>query len=145
MSYTSDPQGSAWTGARIARPSCDLDASVVFYRDLLGLPLAGRFENHDGYDGVFFALPGGAELELTVGLTIPAGSTDEDLLVLYLATQRDVDRIAERLDGCGVPAVPSVNPYWDRLGRTFLDPDGYRVVIAAPRGGRPAAASPSKE
>ncbi len=21
------------------------------------------------------------------------------------------------------------NPYWDKLGRTFEDPDGYRVVL----------------
>ena len=26
-------------------------------------------------------------------------------------------------------AVPSFNPYWDRGGCTFEDPDGYRVVL----------------
>jgi hypothetical protein len=31
---------------------------IGFYRDGLGLPEIGRFENHDSYDGVFFALPG---------------------------------------------------------------------------------------
>jgi len=25
--------------------------------------------------------------------------------------------------------VPSFNPYWDRDGVTFEDPDGYRVVV----------------
>jgi len=29
----------------------------------------------------------------------------------------------------GHGAVPSINPYWDRDGVAFEDPDGYRVVI----------------
>jgi hypothetical protein len=30
----------------------------------------------------------------------------------------------------GEHTVPSRNPYWDRCGLTFEDPDGYRIVIA---------------
>jgi len=29
----------------------------------------------------------------------------------------------------GFNVVNSLNPYWDVNGRTFVDPDGYRVVI----------------
>jgi hypothetical protein len=29
----------------------------------------------------------------------------------------------------GYRAAPSFNPYWDRSGKTFEDPDGYRVVL----------------
>jgi hypothetical protein len=29
----------------------------------------------------------------------------------------------------GFAPVPSYNPYWDVTGRTFEDPDGYRVVL----------------
>ena len=25
--------------------------------------------------------------------------------------------------------VEAFNPYWDRLGKTFEDPDGYRIVL----------------
>ncbi|WP_420360213.1 hypothetical protein [Agrobacterium vitis] len=25
--------------------------------------------------------------------------------------------------------ITSYNPYWDNLGKTFEDPDGYRVVL----------------
>ncbi len=53
---------------RFARHTERLDQVVRFYRDGLGLPEIGRFEDHDGYDGVFLALPGtGAHLELTSG------------------------------------------------------------------------------
>jgi prolyl oligopeptidase len=29
----------------------------------------------------------------------------------------------------GFREVEPVNPYWKRAGRTFEDPDGYRIVI----------------
>jgi YycE-like N-terminal domain len=43
---------------RFARHTDRLMDVVGFYRDGLGLPEIGRFENHDGYDGVFLAVPG---------------------------------------------------------------------------------------
>ena len=53
---------------RVARHTDRLAEVVAFYRDGLGLREAGRFEDHDGYDGVFLAIPGtGANLELTTG------------------------------------------------------------------------------
>jgi catechol 2,3-dioxygenase-like lactoylglutathione lyase family enzyme len=122
---------ASWAAVRLARPARDLTRSTRFYRDLLGLPAVGGFENHDGYDGVFFALPGGAELELTAGPAQPAPSTDEDLLVLYVRTWAEVEAIGARLTAAGVTRVPNRNPYWNRSGLTFLDPDGYRLVIAA--------------
>jgi catechol 2,3-dioxygenase-like lactoylglutathione lyase family enzyme len=120
-----------WTSVRLARPARDLIRSTWFYRDLIGLSPVGGFENHDGYDGVFFALPGGAELELTAGPAQPAPSTDEDLLVLYVRTWAEVEAIGTRLTAAGVTRIPNRNPYWNRSGLTFLDPDGYRLVIAA--------------
>jgi GNAT superfamily N-acetyltransferase len=120
-----------WAGTRIARPARDLDRSSVFYRELLGLSVRGGFSAHDGYDGVFFALPGGGELELTAGPAEPRPGTAEDLLVFYVDTADDVRATGERLVAAGVTTVEAENPYWTRFGRTFLDPDGYRIVIAA--------------
>jgi len=123
-----------WTAARLARPARDLALSVRFYRDLLGLPVVGGFEGHAGYDGVFFGLPGGAELELTAGPARPAPSTEDDLLVLYVGTLREVESTGARLAAAGVATVASPNPYWNRTGQTYLDPDGYRLVVAAADG-----------
>jgi len=121
----------SWTAVRLARPARDLTRSTRFYRDLIGLHPVGGFENHDGYDGVFFALPGGAELELTAGPAQPEPSTDEDLLILYVRTWAEVEAIGARLTAAGVTGIPNRNPYWNRSGLTFLDPDGYRLVIAS--------------
>lgn len=113
---------------RVARQTGRLDDVLAFYRDRLGLPEIDRFTGHDGYDGVMLDLPGtGAHLEFTTSphLTPPTAHV-EGLLVLYLGSRSAVDRALARLE---VPAVASTNPYWDRVGVTVVDPDGFRVVL----------------
>jgi len=34
-----------------------------------------------------------------------------------------------RLEELGHQSVKAFNPYWDVKGKTFEDPDGYRVVL----------------
>lgn len=128
---TGDGQRPHWRSARVARPARDLARSVAFYGDVLGLGVLGGFADHEGYDGVFFALPGGGELELTAGQVEPRAGTDEDLLVLYLGSLDEMAQVAADLVAQGVTSTRSANPYWGRWGREFLDPDGYRIVVAA--------------
>ena len=113
---------------RIARHTERLDEVVAFYRDGIGLPELGGFRDHDGYDGVFLDLPGtGAHLELTAGGEHAAPEPHaESLLVLYLGDEQTVEGIAARL---GAEPVEPANPYWAEHGRTFEDPDGFRVVL----------------
>jgi catechol 2,3-dioxygenase-like lactoylglutathione lyase family enzyme len=117
---------------RVARHTHRLDELVRFYRDGLGLPEIGRFEDHEGYDGVFLAVPGtDAHLEFTDGgAHEPPAPHPETLLVLYLGSDDAVTRVCDRL---GADPVEAANPYWDRNGVTILDPDGFRVVLV-PRG-----------
>jgi catechol 2,3-dioxygenase-like lactoylglutathione lyase family enzyme len=117
---------------RVARHTERLDEVVAFYRDGLGLPEIGGFRDHDGYDGVFLAVPGtGAHLELTAGGGHGAPVRHpESLLVLYLGDDEAVRAAAERL---GVDPVAPANPYWAVHGLTFADPDGFRVVLAGER------------
>jgi catechol 2,3-dioxygenase-like lactoylglutathione lyase family enzyme len=115
---------------RFARHTDRLEEVAAFYRDRLGLPELGRFEDHAGYDGVFLDLPGtGAHLELTAGgehgAPVPHA---ESLLVLYLGSWDAVREAAER---AGVDPVEPANPYWAEHGLTIEDPDGFRVVLAA--------------
>jgi catechol 2,3-dioxygenase-like lactoylglutathione lyase family enzyme len=115
---------------RVARQTGRLDEVVAFYRDGLGLAEIARFVDHDGYSGVMLDLPGtGAHLEFTATAHMaPPSPHVEDLLVLYLGSQREVDRLVAQ---AGAHPVPSANPYWDRAGVTVTDPDGFRVVLVA--------------
>ena len=98
--------------------------------DGLGLPEIGRFADHEGYNGVLLDLPStGAHLEFTATPHVSPPAPDvEDLLVLYLGSRQAVEDVLARL---AVTPVPSANPWWDRIGVTVLDPDGFRVVLVA--------------
>lgn len=113
---------------RIARHTERLHELVAFYRDGIGLTEIGGFQGHEGYDGVFLAVPGTtAHLELTTGGDhggpVPHPET---LLVLYLGNENAVDAAMARV---GVAPVEPANPYWALHGTTVTDPDGFRVVL----------------
>ena len=117
---------------RIARHTDRLADVAAFYRDGIGLRETGAFHDHDGYDGVFLAVPGtGAHLELTTGGAHGAPTPHpESLLVLYLGDEAAVRSVAARL---GTDPVSPANPYWAAHGLTFVDPDGFRVVLVPER------------
>ena len=113
---------------RVARHTQRLDEVVAFYRDGIGFTEIGRFRAHDGYDGVFLAIPGAdAHLELTSGGAHgPPAPHPESLLVLYVGDASAVREIEGRLR---IRPVAPANPYWATHGLTFEDPDGFRVVL----------------
>jgi catechol 2,3-dioxygenase-like lactoylglutathione lyase family enzyme len=117
---------------RVARPTDDLAALVKFYRDGLGFEVLSEFANHDGFDGVMLGHKGTAyHLEFTRQAGHPAGRapSGDHLLVYYLPDEAAWRAAVARLERAGYPPVAAVNPYWDQRGRTFEDPDGYRVVL----------------
>ena len=120
------------TKMRVARPTDDLESVVSFYRDGLGFSELFRFEDHAGFDGVMLGLPGAPyHLEFTTARGHRAGRapTADNLLVFYLPDAQQWDEAVARLKSAGYEPVASFNPYWDRDGLTFEDPDGYRIVL----------------
>lgn len=118
---------------RVARPTDQLEAITTFYRDALGLPELFRFDDHDGYAGVMFGLPGtDYHLEFTShvdGSPCPA-PTKDNLLVLYFESARSQREVVHRMASFGHHAVEPENPYWyDHDGVTIEDPDQWRVVL----------------
>jgi catechol 2,3-dioxygenase-like lactoylglutathione lyase family enzyme len=117
---------------RIARPSDDLDALLPFYRDGLGLDLLFRFEDHEGFDGLMLGRKGSPyhfEFTRAKGHLAGRAPTQDNLVVFYIPEEPRWRRAVDRMRNAGFPPVPSFNPYWDRHGQTFEDPDGYRVVL----------------
>lgn len=117
---------------RVARPTDHLDEVVRFYTSGVGLTRLAGFEDHDGFDGVMLGVPGAPyHLEFTRKRGHPAGraATEDNLLVFYLPDERRWQEAVSRMIAAGYEPVSSFNPYWDRAGRTFQDPDGYRVVF----------------
>jgi catechol 2,3-dioxygenase-like lactoylglutathione lyase family enzyme len=130
-SETSKP---ALAGAhlRVARPSDDLDAIVRFYRDGLGFRVLFEFKDHEEFNGVMLGLPGASyHLEFTQKTGHRAGRapTEDNLLVFYLRDSKEWQKAVEKLEMAGHRPVRAFNPYWDVKGKTFEDPDGYRIVL----------------
>ena len=119
------------TTLRVARPTDHLDGVVRFYTDGVGLTRLATFNDHDGFDGVILGTLGAAyHLEFTRkrGHFVGRAPTADHLLVFYLPDEPWREAVDRMIGACYEP-VPSFNPYWDRAGRTFEDPDGYRVVL----------------
>lgn len=117
---------------RVARPTDNLSAVVVFYRDGLGFEVIGEFHDHDGFDGAMLGHRGSAyHLEFTskAGHSIGRAPTLDNLLVFYLPDPAEFAAAVARMDAAGHKAVPAFNPYWDKFGKTYEDPDGYRIVL----------------
>jgi catechol 2,3-dioxygenase-like lactoylglutathione lyase family enzyme len=117
---------------RVARPTNKLQEVVAFYRDALGLPVIGQFEDHAGYSGVMLGLPDeGCHLEFTQADTGSpcAAPTKDNLLVLYLSDLQAHMDLVNRLQDHGHTPVEPENPYWKDRSQTFEDPDGWRVVV----------------
>jgi hypothetical protein len=74
---------------------------------------------------------GAFHLEFTLqrGQLAPPAPTKENLLVFYYPDLNEWQNIVDQFLQLGFKPVPSHNPYWDKNGLTFEDPDGYRVVL----------------
>lgn len=116
----------------MARATERMDEVTAFYVDGLGFERLAAFEDHAGFDGVILGSPGAPyHLEFTYqrdsdGLPTPHPET---LLVFYLPDPADWRAAVARLTAVGAAPVAAQNPYWDRVGLTFEDPDGFRVVL----------------
>lgn len=117
---------------RVARPSDNLDALMRFYGDGLGMDLLYRFADADGFDGIMLGKAGAPyHFEFTRAHGHPAGRAPgkDNLLVFYLPGDGEWRAAVERMRAAGYTPVVAFNPYWDRDGLTFEDPDGCRVVL----------------
>jgi len=117
---------------RVARPTDNLEALIGFYRDGLGLEILYRFENHDGFDGVMLGRSGAPyhfEFTQAHGHSAGRAPTQDHLLIFYIPNSTDWENAVHAMQAAGFDPVTSFNPYWDRQGLTFEDPDGYRIVL----------------
>jgi len=120
---------------RAARHTTDLNRIIDFYGRILGLKVLAQFKAHNNYDGVFLGPPGADwHLEFTVSDITPVHlPDDDDLLVFYAETITEFNSIKEKFIAENIKPSAPKNPYWEKNGITFEDPDGFRIVISLVR------------
>ena len=117
---------------RVARPTDHLAAITAMYTHGLGLSVLAQFLDHDGFDGTILGTredPYHIEFTSRPGHHAGRAPTDEHLLVFYVPDGAEWEARCTSMLAAGFRGVSSANPYWDIRGRTFEDPDGYRVVL----------------
>jgi catechol 2,3-dioxygenase-like lactoylglutathione lyase family enzyme len=127
-----NPNPLAIAHLRIARPTDDTPALIKFYREGLGFELLFEFKDHDGFDGVMLghkSAPYHLEFTRKQGHSAGRAPTADNLLVFYLPDRAEWSGAVARLQDAGYQPVAGFNPYWDKNGKTFEDPDGYRIVL----------------
>lgn len=137
MSTSTTPPPTVSSHIRIARPTTSLPALRPFYITGLGFTPLYEFTAHAGFSGMMLGHPGaGYHLEFTVKDSVEdqtpteiRAPSDENLFVFYLPDEEKWREAVRRMESAGFEAKKPGNPYWEDRGRTFEDPDGYRVVL----------------
>lgn len=117
----------------VARPCRDVDATVAFYRDFLGLNVVHERED-DGVRVVWLGekARGNDFILVFIGVPPPAGEAHfADHLGYDVSSREDVDAVAERARRLGILTVPptdggGVVGYYCMVS----DPDGYLVEFS---------------
>jgi catechol 2,3-dioxygenase-like lactoylglutathione lyase family enzyme len=110
-------------GSRILLHPADLDRTLAFYRDILGLAVAREFGSGDHRGVVFFA--GGGLIEV-VGSGPPPGRPGVEL---WLQVRSVPGTLAELATRGLTPVREAVLEPWGLLEAWLDDPDGVRIHL----------------
>lgn len=110
----------------------DLQASLAFYRDIVGFTVADEWEHEGKLMGVSL-VAGSARLLL--GQDDGAKGQDRVKGVgcrLYLNTAQDIDQIAETIKAHGgtLESEPADMP-WGSRAFSMVDPDGFQITVSS--------------
>lgn len=112
--------------AHICLLTRDLDATLRFYRDALGLPVRFTFERDGRVVGYYLALGGDTFLEMFE--SADAEAVNRSLHHFCLETN-DLDGLIERLSEHGVPHTEKVMGADHTWQCWFTDPDGNQLEV----------------
>lgn len=118
----------------------DLERSLRFYRDGLGLATEGIIGKEFEYGAVvFFDLQNGLKLALwprasiarDTGIPVSAASATEVTIGHNVRTQEEVDTVMEQAKRAGARIVkPAHKTFWGGHAGYFQDPDGHLWEVA---------------
>ena len=113
----------------------DLERSLAFYRDGLGLPTQGIIGTEFEHGAVaFFDLQPGLKLAIwpraniayDAGIPLGAPSATELTLGHNVASRAEVDKVMEQAEKAGAAIVkPAQDTFWGGYSGYFKDPDGH--------------------
>ena len=115
----------------------DIDRTLAFYRDALGLSVTNEFVGGDGATNVYLAGGGDAELQFKYYADQPNPPVEPSGIDHVALRVEDTDATVERLveaTGCRVLRGPLTSEGANARVAFVEDPDGYGVELVEPLG-----------
>ncbi len=111
----------------------DLERTVAFYRDVLGLELTRRHTSPRGSKLVFFKAPGSAE-EIEICQFDGSGEVKVGHDITHLAFEvEDLEAFAKHSAALGYPLSDGPTPTGSGSVIAFIDaPEGYEIELIQP-------------
>lgn len=111
----------------------DLERSVAFYRDVIGLSEAGRSISPMGNQLAYLRdQEGGGEIELCFQPGKPDFTFPEDIFHVAFEVE-NLDEVGERLKARGIPFTDGPHRSARGSALAFIDdPDGYEIELLQP-------------
>ena len=111
----------------------DLEGTVAFYRNVLGLTEVRRIVSPRGSKIAYLKSPGSdTELEITEYPASGRVSVPADLVHLAFRVD-DMDRTLKRLKTLGIPVTDGPTPTENSIFAFIDAPEGYEIELIAPR------------
>jgi lactoylglutathione lyase len=113
----------------------DLERSIAFYRDVVGLPFRFASESYAEFEteGAKFALYARGHLPELIGREAPVGEAPwPQGEVAFLVEDVDAEHERLRAAGAAVLTPPTERPWGERTMH-LLDPDGFVVELTRPK------------
>jgi prolyl oligopeptidase len=117
---------------RVTRRTDNLERIADMYKKALGFESLAEFQDEEGFDGVVLGHPHHSyHLEFTNrhDAKAPKREADEGFLVFFLPCSREWEWACRSMIDAGFSYVTAKNPVWQRVGKTFEDADGNRIVL----------------
>ncbi|MDV7103410.1 glyoxalase [Vibrio sp. TH_r3] len=117
---------------RVARMTDNLVEISDMYKKALGFDVLSEYKDEDGFDAIVL---GHKNHSYHLEFTTKPESSDKDFqvadtyMVFYMPDTREWEWVCRSMIEAGFKYVEARNPYWKRVGKTYEDIEGYRIVI----------------
>ncbi|MHB1221038.1 MAG: VOC family protein [Gammaproteobacteria bacterium] len=110
----------------------DIESCRLFYKEILNFIEVIEMKDENNHEILFHNPSLSNNLLIRISennKTHFVKPSADHLIIFYLNDAIKFQGLIEKLTEAGIKEVESLNPYWDKVAKTFLAPGDYRIVI----------------
>ena len=117
---------------RVVRPTDKLKEITLMYSKALGFEVLAQSADADRFDCMVLGHPKHAyhlEFSCLRDSETAQVAAHNPMLIFFLPCSREWERACRSMIDAGFVVVEPASSYWEQVGKTFEDIEGYRVVL----------------